>query len=291
MTFEAVAAGSHLGQTATMDPRKRFEQLVAAPDHEIPLAEAALWIAAESRPGLEVDRWLEELAMLAERIRPHLANAESDLERIQVLNRILFEEEGFSGNSQNYRDPLNSFLDAVLETRKGIPITLAIVYLEVAQRLGLLSAGVGFPGHFLVKVYTESGEVIVDPFCGQILGPGECRDRLKKLSGNEIELDPEMLKATPTREILQRVLRNLKMIYVAQKQFENALACCDRIILLSGDEPMELRDRGILYRELGCFGLALADLERYLASAPEDPQSISLTEILRDLRVRARQVH
>ena len=291
MIFRAVAAGGHLGQTATMDPRKRFEQLVAAPDHEIPLAEAALWIAAESRPGLDVDHWLKELAMLAERIRPHLANAESDLQRIQILNRILFEDEGFSGNSQNYSDPLNSFLDAVLETRKGIPITLAIVYLEVAQRLGLLSAGVGFPGHFLVKVYTESGEVIVDPFFGQILDPAECRDRLQQVAGNQIELDPEMLKPTPTREILQRVLRNLKMIYVAEKQFENALACCDRIILLSGDEPMELRDRGIIYRELGCFGLALADLERYIAAAPEDPQSISLTEILRDLRVRARQVH
>ena len=291
MTLGAVAAGGHLSQTAAMDPRKRFEQLVAAPDHEIPLAEAALWIAAESRPGLDVNRWLEELAMLAERIRPHLANAESDLQRIQILNRILFEDEGFSGNSQNYSDPLNSFLDAVLETRKGIPITLAIVYLEVAQRLGLLSAGVGFPGHFLVKVYTESGEVIVDPFFGKILGSEECRDRLKQLTGNEIELDPDMLKATPTREILQRVLRNLKMIYVAQNKFENALACCDRIILLAGDELMELRDRGVIYGQLGCFELALADLERYLAYVPEDPQSISLTEIIRDLKVRAGQVH
>jgi regulator of sirC expression with transglutaminase-like and TPR domain len=274
-----------------MDPRKRFENLVAAPDHEIPLAEAALWIAAESRPELDVDHWLGELAMLADRIRPHFTSADSDLQRIHILNRILFEQEGFSGNSENYSDPLNSFLDAVLETRKGIPITLAIVYLEVAQRLGLLSAGVGFPGHFLVKVYTESGEVIVDPFFGEILSPEECLQRLKNNVGNEVSLAPEMLSATPTREILKRVLRNLKMIYVGRKQFENALSCCDRIILLAGDEPMEFRDRGIIYRELGCFGLAVADLERYLAYAPEDPQSNSLNEVLRDLRVRARRVH
>jgi len=274
-----------------MDPRKRFENLVAAPDHEIPLAEAALWIAAESRPELDVDHWLGELAMLADRIRPHFTSADSDLQRIHILNRILFEQEGFSGNSENYSDPLNSFLDAVLETRKGIPITLAIVYLEVAQRLGLLSAGVGFPGHFLVKVYTESGEVIVDPFFGEILSPEECLQRLKNNVGNEVSLAPEMLSATPTREILKRVLRNLKMIYVGRKQFENALSCCDRIILLAGDEPMELRDRGIIYRELGCFGLAVADLERYLAYAPEDPQSNSLNEVLRDLRIRARRVH
>jgi regulator of sirC expression with transglutaminase-like and TPR domain len=282
---------SHLSHTQQVEAREHFEQLAALPPSEIPLAEMALWIAAESRPEVDVDYWLGELAALAERIRPHCAVATSDVDRVDILNRVLFLTEGFAGNTENYSDPLNSFLDAVLETRKGIPITLAIIYLDVAQKVGLLSAGVGFPGHFLVKVYADSRELIVDPFFGKLLSPTECGDRLKQVIGKHVDLKPKMLKTVSTIEILQRVLRNLKLLHVSRKEYEEALACSERILLLSGDDPMELRDRGLIYRELGCAGPALADLELYLAHAPSDPQSLPLTEILRDLRVRARRVH
>jgi regulator of sirC expression with transglutaminase-like and TPR domain len=267
-----VAAVSHLSHTQQVEARERFEQLAALPPSEIPLAEMALWIAAESRPEVDVDYWLGELAALAERIRPHCAVATSDVDRVDILNRVLFSTE-------------------VLETRKGIPITLAIIYLDVAQKVGLLSAGVGFPGHFLVKVYADSRELIVDPFFGKLLSPTECGDRLKQVIGKHVDLKPKMLKTVSTIEILQRVLRNLKLLHVSRKEYEEALACSERILLLSGDDPMELRDRGLIYRELGCAGPALADLELYLAHAPSDPQSLPLTEILRDLRVRARRVH
>jgi regulator of sirC expression with transglutaminase-like and TPR domain len=280
-----------LSHTQKEKARERFMQLAALPPSDIPLAEMALWIAAESRPQVDVGYWLGELAALGERIGPHCAAATSDVHRVEILNRVLFQTEGFAGNTENYSDPLNSFLDAVLKTRKGIPITLAIIYLDVARNVGLLSSGVGFPGHFLVKVYADSRELIVDPFFGKILSPDECRNRLKQITGRPVDLTAKMLEPVSTREIIQRVLRNLKLLHVSRKEYEEALACSERILLLSGDDPAELRDRGLIYRELGCAGPALADLERYLAHAPNDPQPLPLNEIIRDLRVRARRVH
>ena len=279
-----------MSQNQSVQARRRFQELAALPPSEIPLAETALWIAAESRPQLDVSYWLSELATLAERFRPHCSLADTELHRVEIFNRIFFQTEGFSGNTKNYSDPANSFLNSVLETRKGIPITLAIVYLEISRKLGLQSAGVGFPGHFLVKVHADSRELIVDPFSGELLSPANCEERLQKLLGNHSALTPEMLETVSTKDIIQRVLRNLKLIYVSRKQFEEALACSERI-LICGDDLEEIRDRGLIYRQLGCARPALADLERYIAHAPGDPQLVPLTEIIRDLRIRARQVH
>ena len=274
-----------------MEPREHFEALAALPHDGIPLAETALWIAAESRPQIDVSGRLEEIHALSERIRPAIVGAQSMRRRVELLNRAFFHEEGFKGNSADYANPLNSFLDSVLDTRRGIPITLAILYLEVADRLGLPGAGVGFPGHFLTKVCDEHEEIIVDPFSGRILSHEDCKELLRKTAGSEERFAPELLDATPTPEILQRVLRNLKLLYTARKQFEQALACSDRILLLAGDDLTELRDRGLIYRQLECAGPALRDLERYLAFAPQDPQAALLFQLLDDLRSRARRIH
>jgi regulator of sirC expression with transglutaminase-like and TPR domain len=274
-----------------VEPRQRFEKLAALPDADLPLAEAALWIAAESRPEVDVAYRLDQLRTLSERIRPVLSSSDSGRQRVELLNRAFFQEEGFAGNSRDYSNPLNSFLDSVLDTRRGIPISLAIIYLEVAGRLGLPSAGVGFPGHFLVKVHAEKEEIIVDPFFGRILSLEDCEQRLQQTAGSEAALRPEMLDATPAKEILQRLLRNLKLLHIARKQYEDALACSERILLLAGEDLTELRDRGLIYRELECAGPALADLERYLAHAPQDPQTVELSLLVEELRHRVRQVH
>ena len=274
-----------------MNARDRFKELAALPDDEIPLAEAALWISAETRPYVDVDHWLGEIDRLADGLGPKLETATSDLERVEILNHGLFRLEGFSGNTADYASPLNSFLDSVLESRQGIPITLSIIYIEVAQRLNLNSFGVGFPGHFLVKVLADEDEVIVDPFFGCTLSQADCQNRLQEVAGKEAVLDPRMLEATPHREILQRVLRNLKLYHVSQKEYEAALACSERILLLAGDDLMELRDRGLIYRELECVGPALEDLERYLAFAPGDPNAAALSEVVRDLREKVRMIH
>ena len=274
-----------------MDPRTRFEELAALPDDEIPLAEAALWISAETRPFVDVVHWLGEITRLADRIGPSLDSATSVRERVEILNRGLFQLEGFSGNTTDYSNPLNSFLDSVLESRKGIPITLSIIYIEVARRLMLDSSGVGFPGHFLVKVLADGDEIIVDPFFGRTLSQDDCQKRLQEVAGQGAVFDPRMLEATPHREILQRVLRNLKLSYVQQKEYEAALACSERIVLLAGDDMMELRDRALIYRELDCAGPALEDLETYLAFAPADPNAAALAEVVRELREKVRMIH
>ncbi|MEE3327387.1 MAG: tetratricopeptide repeat protein, partial [Myxococcota bacterium] len=245
-----------------MDARDRFNELISRPEHEIPLAEAALWISAEARPDVDVEHWLHEMDQMASRIAPRLQGAESPLRRVEILNQCLFEQEGFCGNQADYANPANSFLDAVLETRKGIPITLSIVYLEIAKRLEIPATGVGFPGHFLVKVEANETQIIVDPFFGRILNRDDCEDLLRKVAGEDAALTPPMLEATPHREILQRVLRNLKLVYLREKKFENALACSDRIVALADKDLSELRDRGLLYRELECAAAALHDLER-----------------------------
>jgi regulator of sirC expression with transglutaminase-like and TPR domain len=198
----------------------------------------------------------------------------------------MFVERGFVGNSDNYYDPRNSYLNEVLERRTGIPITLSLVYSEVAQRLGLPVYGVSFPGHFLVK-YIGKPEIIIDPFFGTIITPQECAQRLHGIYGSKARFDRRLLHPAGAREILVRLLSNLKQIYVDTSDFERALACVDRILLLQPDEPRELRDRGILYQRLECYAAALRDFERYLRLAPDDKAAEIIREGLPDLRRQA----
>lgn len=259
--------------TAAATPEERWQRIAAAPDDEIDLAEAALAIAAGEYRDLDIDAYLKRLdeiaATLKRRLRPDISTTES----IIALNHYLFGELGFAGNADEYYDPRNSFLNDVLDRKLGIPITLSVVYIEVGRRIGLPLHGVSFPAHFLVKCVLHDGAILLDPYAkGASLGLDDLRRRLETLR-NGIELDPAMVKsmlaAASKREILERMLRNLKGIYLRQGGLAKALAAADRIIALAPQAADEYRDRGRIYLDLECFRAALADFQSYLLLKPE----------------------
>ena len=273
------------------NPRDAFAEILRAPDERIDLARCALLIAAEEYPALDIARYLARLDELAREVAPRLGQARTAAERVAVLNRFLFAERGFTGNREHYEDPRNSFLNEVLDRCAGIPITLSLVYIEVARRAGVEVDGVGFPGHFLVKHGTED-LIIVDAFFGTVLTHEECQIRLAAVLGAAAQLRPELhLRKAGAREILVRLLGNLKVLYVRSADFGRALACCERILLVAPDTPHELRDRGLVYEKLECFGAAAADLERFLELAPDDESTAAVRERLASLRPRLRQLH
>lgn len=274
-----------------MDAREHFTRLIELPDAAIPLAEAALWIAAEGRPEVDVAAALAELDRLTDSAATRIADARSLPERVVRLNHCLFVDERFKGNREQYDDPRNSFLDVVLERRLGIPITLSVVYLEVARRVGLEAAGIGFPGHFLAKVSAADGEIVVDPFYGSVLDEAECEQRLRQVAGPEARLEPAMLESATRLAILRRILGNLKHLHVARSEFDVALRCCDRILLIAPDDPIEHRDRGLIYRELECFGPALDDLDHFLDALPNHPTAQTVLALRQELGARVRHIH
>jgi regulator of sirC expression with transglutaminase-like and TPR domain len=276
--------------TGTGTPRQRFAALVGREDGGICLAEGALLIAAEGCDDLDVGACLERLDALAAEAAPRVAQGQTPLERCARLLAYLSDDCGFVGNQSDYYDPRNSFLNEVLERRTGIPITLSIVYVEVARRIGLPLCGVSFPGHFLVRSVEEPG-AILDPFYGRVLTLDDCEEKLREALGDEAELCAEHLRAARPREILARMLSNLKQVYLRREEHESALACADRLLLLLPDAPLELRDRGLIYAKLECFGPALRDLERFVELAGEQRVARALRATLDELRRRAAQIH
>lgn len=274
-----------------LDPRERFATAVRAPDARIDLAECALLVAAEEYPELDLDRYLERLDALASAVAPRIAEARSDEERVATLNRYLFVEHGFAGNQERYDDPCNSFLNDVLDRGRGIPITLAIVYMEVGRRLSLPVEGVGFPGHFLAS-YAGASQIVIDPFFGRVLSEPQCAARLRAVLGPEAEWEPSVhLRPATPREILVRLLTNLKHLYVRDQDYGRTLAASERILLLTPDVPLELRDRGLVYEQLDCFAAASADFERFLELAPDDASADAIRERLSSARRRIGRLH
>jgi regulator of sirC expression with transglutaminase-like and TPR domain len=270
--------------------RRRFTEHINSPEDRIDVAEAALWIAAEAVPHLNVEGYLDALDRLARGALRSVEAASGERERIAALNRYLFVERGFCGNRDDYNDPRNSYLNDVLDRRTGIPITLSLVYVEVAQRLGFHATGVAFPGHFLAKV-VGSEEIVVDAFEGRVVDAEECGERLRAALGPDAHFDRSWLRAARPKEVLARMLRNLKQIHLARDEWDDALACCDRTLLIDPDDPLELRDRGLVYAELECFRAAADDLERFLALAPGHQSAAEMRRTLEPLRQRARELH
>ncbi len=289
--------------------RERFADFAAGADEAIDLAEAALCIAAE-HVEFDMPACLAQLADLADRARPALERIATRplAERVDRFNQHMFRDEGFRGCEQHdYYQPRQSFLNEVLERRSGIPISLSIVYVDVSRRLGLRSFGVSFPGHFLAKIDPDSASprsepahagddsIIVDPFIGRALSRDECSDRLERAIGPQADLNPDSasqwLAAASPREILVRVLGNLKQNYLACEDWPAALACADRSLLLLPDSPLELRDRGLLYRKLECFGAAVDDLERFLELAPQHESAAVARDSLSAMRRHPRTIH
>jgi len=278
-------------ETRALAPREAFARAARVPDSRTDLARQALLIAAEEYPGLDVEHQLARLDALAREVAPRLRAERSEPGRVAALNQFLFVEQRFAGNLEHYEDPRNSFLNDVLDRRTGIPITLSLVYTEVARRAGVAAQGIGFPGHFLVKA-GGGEEIIVDCFHGSVISRADCQARLTSLLGADARLDPaQHLRVATPRETLVRLLGNLKRIYLRTSDFGRALACCERILLLAPDEPIELRDRGLLFEQLECYAAAAADLSRFLLLAPDDESAPAVRDRLRALLPRARQLH
>jgi regulator of sirC expression with transglutaminase-like and TPR domain len=254
-----------------MTPLERWNEIIARPEEEIDLAEAALIIAAQEYSDLDVPAYLARIGEMAAALKRRLRGDISPTETLIALNRYLFEELGFSGNVRDYYDPRNSYLNEVLDRRLGIPITLSLVHVEIGRRVGLALHGVAFPGHFLVKCILRDGAVVVDPYArGVSLSLEDLQQRLKILRGATPAPDTvaRLLVAAGKRNILARMLRNLKEIYRERGDLSRALAAADRIIALEPAVAEEYRDRAGIYLDMECFRAALSDFRDYLMLKP-----------------------
>ncbi len=259
--------------------REDFAALAAAGERT-DLARAALAIARIAYPDLDPAPYLRQLDDLAAAVRPRLYPQASPEAAVTELAGYLFGECGFRGNQEEYYDPRNSYLNDVLERRTGIPITLSLVLIETGARLGLGIEGVGFPGHFLVRVAGSRGPLPLDPFFGgRAIGERELLARYRSFVGSDAPALPsDALATTGTPAILTRMLRNLLRAYLDQKDHAHALAAADLFLVLVPDSADEVRVRGLLYEHLECFGAALGDFRRYLELAPEAPDAERIRE-------------
>ncbi|NET38927.1 MAG: tetratricopeptide repeat protein [Cyanothece sp. SIO1E1] len=263
---------------------QRFYQAIQSPEANIDLATAALYLAQEEYPDLDPTTYLHTLDRMAMAVEARLPRERYPLKVIQTINQYLYEDLGFIGNRSDYYDPRNSFLNQVIERRTGIPITLSLVYLEIAQRINFPMAGVGMPGHFLIRPTLADMEVFVDPFNrGEILFAEDCQERLSQLYGSMIQFQPELLETISARHFLARMLNNLKLIYLSQEDMPKALAAIERILLLFPDAPIHLRDRGLIYYHIGLWVEARRDLETYLAETPTSKDASVIMELLEQM--------
>jgi len=271
-----------------------FEQLAAQPEDEIDLGIGTTLLARDVYPDLDIQRTLARFDELARPLRDVRVNGvaldDASLSvQAEHLQNHLHVACGFHGNESDYYDPRNSLISDVLERKLGIPITLSVVYCEVAKRLGVRARGVSFPGHFLVRLDSDSdGEpqepVLVDPFFGcRILGPKELAELHAKVMG-DAPIAPESLAPAPSRAILQRILVNLRAVYLARGDIARAMLTIDRILCLTPNAAEPLRERGLLSARLGAREQALADLERFLELAPQAEDAAQIRERLAELK-------
>jgi regulator of sirC expression with transglutaminase-like and TPR domain len=274
----------------TESHRRQLIDMVARPEDEVDLARASLLVACDEYPELELDPYLQRLDTMAETVRGRLgASPEA---AVAGLNRVLFEEEGFRGNTCEYYDPRNSFLNDVLDRRTGIPITLSTVYIAVGRRAGVAVHGVGLPGHFVVRVVAGGGDALVDPFNGgTVLTPQDCQDRLDRIYGGRVRMAADMLAPCPPRSVLARTLRNLKAIYLKADDHERALRTAELLVLLNPGAMEEVRDRGLVLAALECYALAAADLEAYVQAVPHAPETAQLRTRIAQLRHQAARLN
>ena len=254
-------------------PTELFASAVDLPDHLINLADAALLIAQDAYPTLDRGHYLTVLDQMAEAVRARAPMPNTPDQMVDVINHYLFGELGFTGNRADYYNPRNSFLNDVIECRTGIPITLSLLYIEIGRRLGLPIHGIGLPGHFIVR-YEGAEPAYIDPFNGgERLTAADCQHRLLQIFGTSVPLQATWLTPVTNRQILTRMLYNLKGIYVRQEVYQRAVAVVEKILVLNPDAYEEMRDLGSLHGLLGNFGDALIYLQRYLTYRPHAPDA------------------
>lgn len=258
-----------------------FATLVAE-DEGFPLVEAAVSVAQDEHSNLDPQGVLASIDALAEQLRRRIPADAAPLQRLRLLHTYFFQELGFAGNVNDYYDPRNSYLHEVLASRRGIPITLALLFVEMATQLGLRAHGVSFPGHFLVKLAMPRGELVLDPCTGHSLSRDQLHERLVPYLGQMPRFADEdttlslVLQAAPARDVVARLLRNLKEIHRQAADWPRLAAVQSRLVILLPQAWEEHRDRGLTLAQLGRTELAAADLERYLAEMPQAPDAPAL---------------
>lgn len=276
-----------------LTPLNYFASLVKS-DEQFPLLEAAASLAQDEEPLLDVQQVLDDVARLLKKVTARMPEDADDLTRLAILSQVFYKDLGFGVNANDYYAPENSYLNEVLQTRRGIPISLAVIWLELAQALELQAQGVSFPGHFLVKVALNEGLVVLDPLTGESLGLDHLAERLRpfrdpvdrKAQADLDEGETPMglyLQACPPRDILARMLRNLKEIFRSQEDWPRMLQVLDRLVVLLPEVWTERRDRGLVHAELGQVHEALQDLRLYLQAVPSAPDNAALKNRVNEL--------
>jgi regulator of sirC expression with transglutaminase-like and TPR domain len=269
-----------------------FREALDCAEDQIDLGRAALAIATQEYPDLKIDDCLSQLDRLGQAVELRMGDEKNPYRIIAALNTVLFKEEGFQGNRSEYYDPKNSFLNDVIIRKKGIPISLSVIYMEVARRVGLSLEGVGFPGHFLVKYHGGDIEILIDVFNdGEIRAREDLNQMLQQLYRGQVSYQPGFVAALGKRDILRRILNNLKWIYLERGEPLKTLSVLDQLVILDPSSASEIRDRGLLYITLECYAQALEDLESYLRLAPNGDDAAMVKTQLEAVRNQYIRLH
>ena len=265
-----------------------FFQFLKLEGDQIQLAEGALLIAKDVYPELDIDFYLQQLDQMAAELQAQIGEGLDSSEQINSLNHYLFAEQGFKGNRDDYYDHRNSYLNEVLERKLGIPITLSIVYIEVGKRIGLPLVGIGFPGHFLVKHKGQYLDIFIDPFEeGQLLSEETFSERLEQSYGQPVPMQPQFLLEVTNKQILARMLRNLKQIHYRQGEYEKAVKAGEKITWLEPQSAQDHRDLGYLYYQVNSYGQSVSAFKEYLRLANDPPDR---EDIVKNIRIIMKQL-
>lgn len=268
--------------------RQKFWQIAHTSDSEMTinhLLEGALAIAWEEYPKMDLGHYREILEGMVRHLQPRIAKTSYPLKIVQEINQYLFVEQNFCGNDNDYYNPRNSFITDVLERRLGIPLSLSIIYMVISDRLGFPIEGISFPGHFIIRPQHADLEIFIDPYNkGEILFPEDCANKLEQLYGQRIPLQPEYLEPVSIRRILDRLLNNLKLIYLRRREPSKALAAIERSLMLNPNVPTQWRDRGLICYQLERFTESRMDLENYLQHIPYAEDSQIIMQLLNEMK-------
>lgn len=264
----------------------QFKRVLSQPDEEINLAQAALLIATDEYPTLDIAAYLRKLDEMGEEARERVELGRSPAEKIELLNQYFFEDLHFTGNEEFYYEPHNSYLNNVIDRHTGLPITLSVVYLEVGRRAGLPLFGVGLPGHFIVKLQDGDDEIFIDPFHGgEILDEYGMLHLVQETYHARVQLHREWVAAVGAKYVLTRILNNLRSIFVQKENHERALLVIEKLLVLQPYSEENLRDAGLLAYRLGHYRRAAEYLEEYLLRHPDTLEALHIRTYLRTVWV------
>lgn len=273
--------------------KNQFERFLSQPDKQINLAQAALMVARLEYPDLDINIYMQRIHQLAGEIRSSLPDNPNAAETLSRLNQVLFTEMGFEGNSSHYYDPRNSFLNDVIDRRLGQPVSLSILYMELANELGVPLDGVSFPGHFLVKLEIDDGAIVIDPYFGGIsLTEDDLEDRIQEYYGEQLKRHhyQGLLATSSKKDIILRVMRNLRNLYMQDKQWEKALTMADTMIGLDTDQADAVKARAVIFDSLECCQPALRDYKEWLNLSPLNQDSQDIRKRVAELSETCRHI-